>query len=249
MQRKTTIKLLSLLSAIIILVTLVSFIQSKYNNKKRLEKIQQEKLDALSKKQQKNKLKDIHIQLLESNKTYEDMTPAEKSAVTEIINYWDELTPEQQERYSDRKKVILDTRKAAIEKMEAENKKNKSSKPTEETTSKANISKLRFGKLISSTVNGKVLVVEAKISPSFSNKTTIDQNGYNIEDIILNQGGDSFDEIQYWAVADMNDGSESKVISFTVPKNQINAIKNKQIVGNQIVDKATDVWILPSLLN
>lgn len=249
MQRKTTIKLLSLLSAIIILVTLVSFIQSKYNNKKRLEKIQQEKLDALSKKQQKNKLKDIHIQLLESNKTYEDMTPAEKSAVTEIINYWDELTPEQQERYSDRKKVILDTRKAAIEKMEAENKKNESSKPTEETTSKANISKLRFGKLISSTVNGKVLVVKAKISPSFSNKTTIDQNGYNIEDIILNQGGDSFDEIQYWAVADMNDGSESKVISFTVPKNQINAIRNKQIVGNQIVDKATDVWILPSLLN
>lgn len=203
----------------------------------------------LAKKQQKNKLKDIHIQLLESNKTYEDMTPAEKSAVTEIINYWDELTPEQQERYSDRKKVILDTRKAAIEKMEAENKKNESSKPTEETTSKANISKLRFGKLISSTVNGKVLVVKAKISPSFSNKTTIDQNGYNIEDIILNQGGDSFDEIQYWAVADMNDGSESKVISFTVPKNQINAIRNKQIVGNQIVDKATDVWILPSLLN
>lgn len=47
----------------------------------------------------------------------------------------------------------------------------------------------------------------------------------------------------------MNDGSESKVISFTIPKNQINAIKNKQIVGNQIVDKATDVWILPSLLN
>lgn len=250
MVKEKTSKALNLSIVVIILIILGSFFISEHDRKaeeaKRIEKLKQEKINKIN---QKNKLKDIHIQLLESNKTYEDMTPAEKSAVTEIINYWDELTPEQQERYSDRKKVILDTRKAAIEKMEAENKKNESSKSTEETTSKANISKLRFGKLISSTVNGKVLVVKAKISPSFSNKTTIDQNGYNIEDIILNQGGDSFDEIQYWAVADMNDGSESKVISFTVPKNQINAIKNKQIVGNQIVDKATDVWILPSLLN
>ncbi|EDT71926.1 putative lipoprotein [Clostridium perfringens D str. JGS1721] len=109
--------------------------------------------------------------------------------------------------------------------------------------------KLKFGELVEFNTNDNTLIIKAKISPSYSNKTTISQNGYNVEDIILNQGGDSFDEIQYWAVADMDDGSESKVISFTLNKDQINAIKNKQIVGNQIVDKATDVWILPSLLN
>ena len=65
--------------------------------------------------------------------------------------------------------------------------------------------------------------------------------------MILNQGADKYDEIQYWAVADMTDGSESKVISFTVDKDLISMIKNKQIVGNQIVDYGKDLWILPSL--
>ncbi|MDK0685122.1 hypothetical protein P5F08_03525 [Clostridium perfringens] len=47
----------------------------------------------------------------------------------------------------------------------------------------------------------------------------------------------------------MTDGDESKVISFTLTKDQINAVKNKQLLGNQIVDQANDVWILPSLRN
>lgn len=105
----------------------------------------------------------------------------------------------------------------------------------------------RFGQFLECNVNGSTAVVKFKIQPSTSNKTTIDQNGYNIEDMILNQGADKYDEIQYWAVADMTDGSESKVISFTVDKDLISMIKNKQIVGNQIVDYGKDLWILPSL--
>ncbi|EMU52254.1 hypothetical protein [Clostridium butyricum] len=105
----------------------------------------------------------------------------------------------------------------------------------------------RFGQFLECNVNGSTAVVKFKIEPSTSNKTTIDQNGYNIEDMILNQGADKYDEIQYWAVADMTDGSESKVISFTVDKDLISMIKNKQIVGNQIVDYGKDLWILPSL--
>ncbi len=105
----------------------------------------------------------------------------------------------------------------------------------------------RFGQFLECNVNGSTAVVKFKIEPSTSNKITIDQNGYNIEDMILNQGADKYDEIQYWAVADMTDGSESKVISFTVDKDLISMIKNKQIVGNQIVDYGKDLWILPSL--
>ena len=117
------------------------------------------------------------------------------------------------------------------------------------TTSTAKVSSLKFGELLDVTTNDGILIIKAKISPSYSNKATITQNGFNVEDIILNQGGDSFDEIQYWAIADMTDGSESKVISFTLTKDHINSVKNEQLFGNEIVDKATDVWILPSLQN
>ena len=113
----------------------------------------------------------------------------------------------------------------------------------------ANVKRLKFGELLDVNTNDKILIVKGKIESSYSNKATINQNGYNVVDIILNQGGDSFDEIQYWAVADMTDGRESKVISFTLTKELINAVKNKKLLGNQIVDKATDVWILPSLRN
>lgn len=109
------------------------------------------------------------------------------------------------------------------------------------------ISKLKYGELLDVNINDKILIIKAKISPSYNNKATIKQNGFNVEDIILNQGGDLFDEIQYWAVADMTNGDESKVISFTLTKDQINAVKNKQLLGNKLVDQANDVWILPSL--
>lgn len=107
--------------------------------------------------------------------------------------------------------------------------------------------KLKFGELLDINESDNKVVVKAKIEPSTSNKTTIDQNGYNIEDLILNQGFDKYDEIQYWAVADMTDGEESKAISFTVNKELITKIKNEEVVGNQIVDNADDVYILPSL--
>lgn len=118
---------------------------------------------------------------------------------------------------------------------------------SESTTENNSEVKLKFGELLDINEAENKVIVKAKIEPSTSNKTTIEQNGYNIEDLILNQGFDKYDEIQYWAVADMTDGEESKVISFTVNKELINKIKNKEVVGNQIVDNASDTYILPSL--
>lgn len=124
----------------------------------------------------------------------------------------------------------------------------KAESTTEETKKEDESIKLRFGKLLDLYNDGEgTIVIKAKIEPSTSNKTTIDQNGYNIEDLILNQGFDKYDEIQYWAVADMTDGEEGKAISFTVNKELITKIKNEEVVGNQIVDNADDVYILPSL--
>lgn len=107
--------------------------------------------------------------------------------------------------------------------------------------------KAKFGKVLEANKLGKTLTIKFKIEPSSSNKLTIDKNGFNVEDLILNQGGDQFDTINYWAVSDMTDGTESKVISFTVNKDLIQLVKNKSVFGQQIVDKAKDVWILPSL--
>lgn len=142
-------------------------------------------------------------------------------------------------------------RKAKGQLTEEEQKIENSSQKEEDNVPKsvASIYKAKFGKVIEANKLEKSLTIKFKISPSYSNKTTIHQNGYNVEDLILNQGGDEFEAINYWAVADMDDGSESKVIAFTLDKNLINDVKNRNIVGNQIVDKAKDVWILPSLKN
>lgn len=97
-------------------------------------------------------------------------------------------------------------------------------------------------------IDGKdVLVVKIKIRPNMTNELTVKQNYYNVADIIKNQGGDSFGEIQYWAVADMSDGSESKVVSFTLDTDAIQSIANGDIAENQIDSVATDLFIHKSL--
>ena len=68
-------------------------------------------------------------------------------------------------------------------------------------------------------------------------------------DIVQNQGADVFWEIQYWAVADMTDGSEGKVIQFTAGRELIRHIKEDGFLGGMIADYVEDLWILPSLQN
>lgn len=121
-----------------------------------------------------------------------------------------------------------------------------SNKPSGGNSSSSSIS-LRYGKLLSKTVNGSTLVIKAKIEPSYNNKATVDQNYYNIENIIKKQGGDKYTEIQYWAVADMTNGSEQKVISFTVSEAVIKKIVNDQIVANQMGNYVDDLFIHASL--
>lgn len=111
--------------------------------------------------------------------------------------------------------------------------------------------KLAFGELESFVINPddtkKSCIIKAKIEPSYSNKATIHQNFYNVEDFIKNQNGNKYNEIQYWAVADMQSGEESKVISFTLDKNTINDLYNNKIVANMLDDYLTDYWIADSL--
>lgn len=108
---------------------------------------------------------------------------------------------------------------------------------------------VKFGDLLSVNVNSdNVVVVKVKISSSYSNQATIDQNYYNVVDLIRNQGFDQYAEIQYWAVADMSDGSEQKVISFTVAGDLIATISGAEnFADNTLGDYLTDLWVHQSL--
>ncbi len=139
--------------------------------------------------------------------------------------------------------------------------------PTQEPTATPtpNSPYLKFGELLSITetptylfdendqfigTEDNIVVVKAKISPSYNNEATIKQNYLNIEDLIKNQGFDKYNELQYWAVADMTDGSESKVFSCTVDDVHIHMIKNSSVITVDEYDYylRDDLWILPSLL-
>ena len=94
---------------------------------------------------------------------------------------------------------------------------------------------------------GSGLIIKAKIQSMFTTEQTIRQNYHNVCGIITDQGGDKYDEIQYWAVADMTNGKEQKVIQFTVDAQTIQDIKNENIFATQLESRLKDLWILPSL--
>lgn len=119
-------------------------------------------------------------------------------------------------------------------------------KPTK-TPEPKKVEKLQHGELLNVTITGNIIVVKAKIGPSYSNKATIDQNYYNVEYMVSKYGIETYKELQYWAVADMTDGSEAKVISFTVPQSVMVQLKNRRIAANMLGSYVKDLWIHPSL--
>lgn len=123
---------------------------------------------------------------------------------------------------------------------------------TKSVGTKRTPSSVKFGTLLDVNPDGggegNTLVIKVKIEPNLTNEMTISQNYHNVIDIVKDQKCDSYDSIDYWAVADMTDGSEGKVISFTLDKSVINGIKEGNIVATTLKDYLTDLWILPSLL-
>lgn len=105
-----------------------------------------------------------------------------------------------------------------------------------------------YGELLDLTETDGVCVLKYKITSSATKKMTVNQNYYTVVNFIKDGGGDQYNEIQYWAVADMQDGSESKVISFTVSKDLIEKIKAGTVLPAQMGDYVDELWILPSLL-
>ena len=117
--------------------------------------------------------------------------------------------------------------------------------PTAEPENKKNFND--YGELLDLTETDDICVLKYKITSSATKKMTVNQNYYTVVNFIKDGGGDQYNEIQYWAVADMQDGSESKVISFTVSKDLIEKIKAGTVLPTQMGDYVDELWILPSL--
>lgn len=144
--------------------------------------------------------------------------------------------------------VVIASASGALDKYETTTDIESSTSTTETTTESTTDSGVLHGELLSVIDDEDGLaVVKVKISKSYSKSSTIAQNYFNVSDLIKNRGFDKYTEIQYWAVADMNDGSEQKVISFTLDKDTIQAIANNEIVDNQIGDYSDDLWVHPNL--
>lgn len=123
--------------------------------------------------------------------------------------------------------------------------------PTAEATAEPaaeedNALKMNTGEILDVKENGDTLIVKAKVKSLLNNKQTVDQNYYNACEIIRSYTGDCT-VLDYWAVADMSDGSEGKIISFVVPSEVFTIIKTQQFPDNTLGEYVTDLWILPSL--
>lgn len=118
--------------------------------------------------------------------------------------------------------------------------------------------KASHGKLVSNKTNcieydndakciKNAMIVQYEIEENLTNKLTVDQNYYNIEKIVKEENLDSIDEIQYLANGKLSNGYDGKIISFTVPKDLFEKIKNDTIVPNQLDQYVSDLWIVNSL--
>ena len=107
--------------------------------------------------------------------------------------------------------------------------------------------RLTHGDLQSVTQNGDKVIIKAKITSNLTNDMTVKQNYMAVADLIRLNGFNTAGEIEYWAVADMTDGTESKVVQFTLDKTTIDGIYNETILSTDVGDYASDVWIHPSL--
>lgn len=117
----------------------------------------------------------------------------------------------------------------------------------ESLPSATEVDSLYSGELLDIINSDGVVVIKAKIGTSRGKDETIKKNYFNIEDYVKNHDMFGVTEIQYWAVADMQNGEEDRVISFTVPADLIERISGGRYAANQMGNDVEELWIHPSL--
>lgn len=121
--------------------------------------------------------------------------------------------------------------------------------PSSDTAEESKPIKLNFGDILDIAYNkeSETVVLKVKIKSNLTKNLTVKQNYMNAWEFIKAYTDVKYKELTYWAVADMTDGTESKVIQFTVPEDAINNVLNGSILENQLGDHVTDLFLHPSL--
>lgn len=106
---------------------------------------------------------------------------------------------------------------------------------------------LRCNDLLDVTTHAGNIIIKAKINPNITNELTRDGCYYDAYEVIQNYGLQYYKNLSYWAVADMTDGSEQKVISFEVTQDVLQKVADGTILEGNMGDYVTDLWIAPAL--
>lgn len=103
-----------------------------------------------------------------------------------------------------------------------------------------------LGELVEAKEAGDTLYIKVKIKENEDKELTIEQNEFNVEDLVTTQGADKFNKIEYIAVMD-KDGKETDALSFTVNKETIQNLKDKKINIGTVIARSEDVNIASNL--
>lgn len=106
--------------------------------------------------------------------------------------------------------------------------------------------KLQHGEVVSINESPSVTVIKVKVSQSYSNKATVNQNYYNLEGIVKNSRYGLCDELQYWAVTEEN-GEDVKIFACDLSGSLMDAIRDGSVFGEYIGKYADNLWIHPGL--
>lgn len=160
-------------------------------------------------------------------------------------------TPQEEVKAEPTNETVETTTEAEEATSETEAEESEAAKPVteepESLPSPTEVDSLNTGELLDIVNNDGVVVIKTKIKGLLDNESTINQNYFNIEDYVKNHDMEGVTEIQYWAVADMQNGEEDKVISFTVPADLIERISGGRYAANQMGNDVEELWIHPSL--
>ncbi len=107
--------------------------------------------------------------------------------------------------------------------------------------------KPKFGKLSKAEAFGSTLDITVKIDWILSGSSTVNQNYFNVCDMIQNQGADAYTTINYTAIMSTTDGGTTTVVFFVVSKSAIDLIKAGNFPEITLSDYVDDLWIHPQL--
>lgn len=107
--------------------------------------------------------------------------------------------------------------------------------------------KLHQNDLLDVTSYGGNITIKAKIIVKSSNDLTRKSCYFDMYDAIKDYGLDNYLNLSFWAVADMTNGTEQKVISFDIPQDVMKKVADGSIEEGQLINYATDEWLSPAI--